>query len=96
LQNLNSIIQSTEYFEDSNIITDFLKSLKMNIDSLRSNINNLQGFMDSLNIFSKGLKETPNELDIPYIIQTFNQVILEARNDIERSDTEFYNLLFVQ
>ena len=93
LQNLNSIIQSTDYFEDTNKITDFLKNLKLNIDSLRSNINNLQGFMDSLNIFSKGLKETPDELDIPYIIQTFNKVILDSRNDIERSDAEFYNLI---
>lgn len=93
LQNLNSVIQNTEYFEETNTITDFLKSLKMNIDHLRSNITNMQSFMDSLNVFSKGLKESPNELDIPYIVETFNQVIKDSRNDVEKSDTEFYNLI---
>lgn len=93
LQNLNSVIQSTDYFEETNTITDFLKSLKMNIDHLRSNITNMQSFMDSLNVFSRGLKESPNELDIPYIVETFNQVIKDSRNDVEKSDTEFYNLI---
>ena len=93
LQNINSVIQTTDYFEETNTITDFLKSLKMNIDHLRSNVTNLQGFMDSLNVFSRGLKESPNELDIPYIVETFNQVIKDSRNDVEKSDAEFYNLI---
>ena len=93
LQELNSAIQKTDYFEETDSITDLLKSLKTSIEDLRSNITNMENFIHSLNTVYYGYKDSPNSINISAVIKEFNHNLLNSRNDMQKSDTEFYNLI---
>lgn len=93
LKNLNSTIQGTEDFSETDKITNLLKDLKSNIDAIRNNITNIQNFTQSITTLSNGLKSSPENIDLPAVLRNFNQIIIDSKSDIQISNTNFNNLI---
>lgn len=93
LKNLNSTIQGTEDFKETDKITNLLKDLKSNIDAIRNNITNIQNFTQSLTTLSNGLKSSPESIDTEAVIKNFNQIIIDSKGDIQNTNTNFNNLI---
>lgn len=49
LKNINSVIQGTDFLENSNEITQLLREVKVNLDDVRTNISNLENLQQASN-----------------------------------------------
>ena len=80
LKNINSVIQSTDFFENSNEITQLLREVKTNLDDVRANISSLEN-----------LQQSANKSDID--IEDFEKEALMCRENITATSIELNKFL---
>ena len=93
LKQLNSIIQTPNYNDDSNMALDLLKKIKSNIENLKTNVSNIERLIELLEQLHSNYITDPENKEIHANIDYMDQIVSGFKIDLRKSDKEFDSII---